>query len=250
MSRRILILSIIMLSLILTSCKKERPVKDTYTLLTAMKAKYAGKWYSKLCFEQNTHYYRDDSLVKTRLWFEAMQSPDKLIVKYDSINSGSGMLFANDTMWEFETDSVISSRKAIHNLLLMSFGVYFFDPAVTMAKLAENDYKTSIFRRDTIDGKEVYVIGALKNDSLANQIWVEKERLLFLGLSKNSGFGLRKVMFSDYTPVEGGGFAPGKITFYTDGKIVMLEEYKNIRIPKDLKADIFRPVKFSRAIWE
>jgi hypothetical protein len=247
MKKSVLLFFVLLLTI--AGCKWQAPVEDTLGLLTAMKSRYEGKWYTDLVFEQQTEVYASDSLVESRLWLEAMQAPDRLIVLYDSFGSGAGMLFRNDSMYEFSHFAVEHSRKAIHDLLLMSFGVYHFDPAQTLEKLKENRFKTDNFHVDNYGGKDVYVIGALAGDTLSSQIWIEKERMVLLWLSKQSAAGSRKVEFLDYIEMPGGGYVPSEIRFITNGKTSIVEKYTKIRV-QALDPRIFEPGDFSKAVWQ
>lgn len=244
--RKMLLLMCVVL-IFSASCKREKPITTTRALVETMLERYSNNWYTGLCFEQMTMFYENDSLTGERLWLEALQAPDKIIIKYDSFSSGSGMLFRADSMYSYENDSLISARKTIHYLLLMCLGIYHQPADLTLAKLSESGFDTAIFRQDTYLGEKAWVIGAQPGDTTSNQAWFDAENLLFLYSVKQSSDGIRRVEFHDYVKVEESGYSPRILLFFTNGKLVMREEYRNIRICDDLSDSVFDPNRFTEA---
>jgi hypothetical protein len=46
-------------------------------VLKQMYDRYSGKWYHTFTFVQKTENFKNDSLVKTSTWYEAIMFPDK-----------------------------------------------------------------------------------------------------------------------------------------------------------------------------
>ncbi len=56
--------------------------KDAEAVLREMHNKYAGKWYKSFTFTQTTEQFRNDSLLKTSTWYEAIIFPDKFRIDF------------------------------------------------------------------------------------------------------------------------------------------------------------------------
>mgnify|MGYP003133206509 CR=1 FL=1 len=220
------------------------------SLLEKMYARYQGKWYKNLTFDQQTiRYDEDGNVVSENIWYEAIQMPDKLAIKFDEMDKGNGMIFRNDSIYQLKEGVVSASRIMYHPLLILGFSVYD-QPAVKTARaltILGFDLEKA-YQRD-YNGKKVYVVGALEGDESSNQFWIDKETLLFVRMTQNFGNGRNQdVHFDKYEKVDGGWVAT-EIKFYTDNKLRLLETYSNIKSPKSLSPEIFEPNSFEGAKW-
>ncbi len=76
-------------------------IKNGSELITAMHAKYDGKWYSTLTFVQNTITHKPDGTKESATWYEAMNLPGRLRIDFAPIEKGDGMLFADGKIFSF-----------------------------------------------------------------------------------------------------------------------------------------------------
>jgi hypothetical protein len=58
------------------------------------------------------------------------------------------------------------------------------------------------------------------------------------------GKGVNDVVFTDYTNIENYWVAK-KVIFRQNGKLAMVENYFDIKFPKELNKDLFDPEKFN-----
>ena len=56
--------------------------KDSEEVLQKMYRQYAGKWMHSFTFNQTTENYRNDSLIRTATWYEAVVYPDKFRIDF------------------------------------------------------------------------------------------------------------------------------------------------------------------------
>jgi len=228
------------------SCSNK--INNGEELIEEMQNIYYGKWYQKIAFEQNSYFYKNDSIYKKQVWCEAYQFPGNLAIKFDSITSGSGYLFSKDTFSVFSSGELMSQRRWIHDLVVLSMDIYSQEVNKTVEQLKELGYDLNKMHSNTWNGKEVFVVGANKGDTLSTQFWIEKERLLLLRtLTMENGI-YKEVIFDDYTKFND-SWIEQTVIFKYDTKIVMKEEYFNIREAKGINTMNFNPENFVDLFW-
>lgn len=214
-------------------------------LVEAMYKKYKNDWYKTLTFNQATTFYNAEGKVaREQTWLEAMKLPSSLIVKFDSITSGNGILFKNDSMFTMNAGKQFAARKLHHPLLILGFSVYAQAPEKTINALKELKIDFTKMKVGTWQGKENYIIG----DENGTHFYIEKERLLFTKLiqkSQNNVF--TETQFNKYEPL-GKGWVSPEVLFFTSGKMTLKEVYNDIKSPV-LKEEIFNPEHFQKSSW-
>lgn len=173
-----------------------------------------------------------------------MSSPGKLLIKFKSKDSKNGVLFVNNTVHVYSENTEPQQKPMIHDLALIAFGVYFLQPEKTIHLIDSLGYNLNIVREDLFNDRKVYVIGAFKNDSVSNQIWVDAERFYLHRLIYKQGKSNRDVILSNYKKMRGNWVAK-KIIFKQNGILQMEEDYFDIKFPKTLNDQLFDPEKFN-----
>ncbi len=87
----------------------------------------------------------------------------------------------------------------------------------------------------------MYVIGGSPGNERSNQIWIDKERLLFVRAIQPAGGTSPKFIdfrFDDYVQVPG-GWVSEHVETYLDGTIVQREDYSDVRPNAPLEAAQF-----------
>ena len=209
---------------------------------------YDGKWFKKIAFEQNSYFYKNDSIYKKQIWYETYQFPGKLAIKYDSISSGDGLLFANDTLSVFRAGEIISQKRRIHDLVVLSMDICSQDVGKTISQLNELGYDLTKMHINIWNGKEAYVVGAEKGDTTSKQFWIEKERLIFVRMLSIENGQYKEIIFDDYTKFND-SWIEQTVIFKLDGKIFMKEEYFNIRESNNINPNNFNPNNFKNIKW-
>ncbi|MCK4662288.1 MAG: hypothetical protein KAT68_05445 [Bacteroidales bacterium] len=209
---------------------------------------YNGKWFKKIAFEQNSYFYKNDSIYKKQIWYEMYQFPGKLAIKYDSISSSDGLLFANDTLSIFQAGEIISQKRKIHDLVVLSMDICSQDVNKTISQLNELGYDLTKIHNDIWNGKEVYVVGAEKGDTMSRQFWIEKERLIFVRMLSIENEQYKEIIFDNYTKFND-SWIEQTVIFKLNGKMTMKEEYFNIREPNSINQKNFNPKNFKNLEW-
>lgn len=226
------------------SCTVSEP-KNGKELVKSMHKKYKSDWYKTLTFKQATIYYNEDNkIVKEQTWLEAMKLPSSLAIKFDSINSGNGIVFKNDSIYSFNGGKTVSVRKLYHPLLILGFSVYTQSPEKTIDDLTQLKIDLSKIKTTTWQGKENYVVG----DENEIHFYVEKDRLLFTKIvQKGRDNSINETQFNKYEPLNKGWISP-EVLFFTNGKMTLKEVYREIKTPI-LNSEIFDVTQFLSAKW-
>ncbi len=226
--------------------KNKSFIKTGYDALEAMRNAYSGgRWYKHFTFSQEVQYFtKDGKPDKKQVWHEAATFPGKLIIKFDTKDSKNGVLFENNTYHGFQEGKAAVKQAMVHDLLLAGFDVYYLKPWETARQLDSLGYNLNKVREDKWMGREVLVIGADAGDSLSPQIWIDKERFYLHRIVYKQRGALRDVTFENYEKQEGNWVATF-VTFKQNGVLQMTERYYDIKFPKSIKEDWFKPEKFT-----
>jgi hypothetical protein len=243
-------IKVLLLPLALMSSFSPSDIKTSEDLLQAMHKHYASSWYKTLTFVQATKRYKPDSTLLTSTWYEAFSFPGSMRIDMDSIGY-NGIIFSRDSQYVFREGKLVSTRRSVHLLLLLGFDIYFLPVQETLARLKESRIDLSILREDTWQGRAVYVVGAKKEDSHSSQFWIDKERLTFVRLlqpAARDGAQTQEVQFNKYERLSGGWISP-EVIIKLDDKIIMTEEYSEIKAGVKLDPRLFDPQHWQTARW-
>jgi hypothetical protein len=235
----------------LLSTDSQRPIGTPRDLLEAMRARYGGKWYRSVTFLQNNTEHHPDGTVGHPVWREWLESPGKLRIEFQPADSGSGILFANDSIYPFRHDSLLARRPFVHPLLVLGFDVYMQPVERTIAQLQQPPRRVdlSVLSENSWEGRPVWVVGAKAGDLHTRQFWVDKERLLFVRMLEPAPRDTTKTAdtrFNKYQPLAGGWIAP-EVEFLVDGQPQVLEEYKEIQANLTIPASFWDPGQWKAA---
>ncbi|HEX2679736.1 MAG TPA: hypothetical protein VHQ03_00420 [Candidatus Dormibacteraeota bacterium] len=223
--------------------------KNGRDLIRAMHDRYAGIWYRTLAFTQRNT--ATDSLGREThsTWREYLASPGNLRIDFLPADSGTGIVFRNDSEYVFAHDTLVRSIALVHPLLVLGFDVYVEPVDTTLAKLSRLGIDLSIMHEDVWQGRPVYAVGAPPGDRQHIQFWVDRERLVFLRMLQPARQDPTKVAdtrFEDYREV-GRAWLSARVVFLVGDKPNWLEEYTDIRTALPLDAGLFDPHRFGSA---
>jgi hypothetical protein len=228
-------------------------VREPFTsgeqLLEAMQNRYAGRWYRTLTFVQETSEFPAGAPEKRSTWYEALLLPSRLRIDFEPIDQGNGVLVRGDTQYVMQRGSVVRQIPRANELLLLGFDVYFLEPSASAAWLRRIGFDLSRIRLDVWQGRQVYVVGARDaSDLRSRQFWVDREHLLFVRLLQPAGTTERTqdIRFLRYQKLGRTWIAP-LVEMYDDGRLVLKEEYRHMRVDVQLDSALFDPGRFSSA---
>ena len=207
-------------------------------VIRAMHDRYAQSWYHTLTFSQRTTLRTPADTMVVQTWNEEAMFPGRLRVEIQRPTGAITAMYLGDSEYVWRGDSVFARVESRNILLIMGFDVYTQPAERTMAMLAKEHYPMTPVREDMWEGRKAYVIG-----SGAHQIWVDKERLLFVRAVQPSPRDSTKGLdyrFDNYVETQP-GWVSETVETYSDGEIVQREEYSDVRPNAPVDAQRFTP---------
>lgn len=210
---------------------------DHPTIIHQMQAHWIGKWPAFRVFSQTVDFYQMDTIISKQVWHEWMALPGRLRIDFHEKNSGSGMLFRNDSVYYFQEGQLVGSEWKLHPLLILADDVFFEAPEVILAKLAVLGFDVS----KTSENDSVFIAGIEDvNDDSSAFFMVDKQNLWLRYVKYWEGDICFEVFMDDYFYTDGFP-SEGRVSFYRDGQLVMVEKYFNVVVPAALEIELFSP---------
>ncbi|MDX9694510.1 MAG: hypothetical protein RBT49_01855 [Bacteroidales bacterium] len=241
-----LIFIVVGFCLLAFSCQKEP--KSGFEVIEIMKAKYNNTFYTNFTFAQHVNKYENDSITSKEIWHEAYSFPNKLLIKFEGFDTGNGIIFRNDSLYLFKDNLLVTGYKRLHDLIVLGLDIYELPTEEIYSKIKELDYDLNKICSASINGRPMYCIGVSNENEQANKFYIDKEFLYFVKNTKYQKGDINETVFSNYQNIDGKLVAT-KILFYKNGKLIMDEEYYDIKFPKNLDLSIFEPSNFVNVIW-
>lgn len=214
-------------------------------LVKAMHDRYPD-WYSTLTFVQKTTDLRKNT-VET--WYEAARIPGMLRIDIAPIDSGKMILFRNDSIYQFSGAELKGGGPFVHPLMVLGFDIYRDPVEKSVGRLEALGFDLTKFREDTWQGRPVYVVGAEKGDTASRQFWIDKERLVFVRSVETTRSGtISEVQFNKYERLGKGWIAP-EVLFLANGKLVLREEYSEMKEGMKLPEELFHGGGYGKPGW-
>ncbi|HXD91807.1 MAG TPA: hypothetical protein VNX01_01270 [Bacteroidia bacterium] len=204
-------------------------------LLAAMHKKYYHNYCKTVQFEQKTIRYKDDVVTDTVYWYEWISYPDKFRIDIGTKFGGNGVVFKNDSAYNYKKHQLVKTRADVNDLLLLLGGMYFrkFDDVTT--RLKKLGYDLGKIKTDTLNNVNCFVVGV----EGSYQIWVDKKDLKVIGLkTKLTETDWLEIHFDAFQK-SCNGFNETKVTAKKNGKLEQVEEYQNIKTEIIIPDSIF-----------
>lgn len=225
---------------------------DARSLVGRMNGDWTGRFYQTLAFRQQNVTYTSAGEQRSE-WFERQRVPGFLRIDFTSqAPPGSGLIYRGDSVYVFDAGRPAQSAPQPHPLLLLAADVYGRPVERTLADLARLRIDTTVFRRDTWEGRPVWVVGAAAGDTLANQFWIDDERMLLVRLIHGpprtaQGNPPPTDYRISYQEVE--GFAvPREIVFLRNGRPYFRETYVDARPNAPVDDAVFDPARWTEHV--
>lgn len=218
-------------------------ITDAESLVRAMHARWADRWYSTLTFTQTTTRVLPNDSVTVEEWREWAAIPGRLRIEMGPRELGRTVIYARDSSFVLNQDRVVRRLDRWNDLMILGFDVYRQPPERTMEQLRRGGYDLSKFHVDSLDGVPVYVVGAARGDTTTKQFAIEADRLLFMRIVEpipNQAGKTQHIWFRRYEPLGQAWIAP-EVEVLVDGRRVFHETYADIRIGATLDEALFNP---------
>jgi hypothetical protein len=210
-------------------------------IVRSMHDQYVGRWFRTLTFVQTTTLYRPTGdTVQT--WYESMAVPGKLRIDIAPLSDGKGYLFRADSTYLVTHGAVTKAMGQGNALLMLAFDAYVQPVDTTLAEVRQQGIDLAKVHAGVWDGRAAWVVGADRGDTVATQIWIDRERLVVLRVRLKQ----RDVRFSNYLRVGGGWVAPS-VDMFVNGVLVQHEQYASITPEPPLNTALFDPAQWTTA---
>lgn len=221
-------------------------VTDGESLIRAMHARYAGKWYKTLTFTQTTSLLGQTGANSDQMWYEAFSLPGRMRIDYGNPDLGNGMLVRSDSSYLFSNGRLARSVSGWTELMLLTQDVYHLQPEVTISILRSLGYQMSRMRVSSFDGRSAYVIGSTSvTDSSSKQFWVERDRLLLVRIREKRGEGQFSDLRNGDFAQAGNGWVARQTYQMLNGQPRLHQQLAGIKADVALDPALFDPKQWS-----
>ncbi len=257
-------LSLVTVALAVSACGTPRPaaptpgapvgqtvaaaqVRSARDLVRMAQAMHSERFYRSLTFRQTTTFYGEQG-TRSETWIEALELPGLLRIDLPEPGQGNVVIYRGDSTYVYREGTQVVARPGGNPLLQLGFDLYWLPPMRALAYMADAGIDTSVVTENAHAGRPAWVIGARPGDTTSAQVWYDRERLVFLRLIQNDGEEVTDIRFEGYEPLAGGWIAP-RVEIYSDGVLVMTEDYHDLRTAVDLPAGTFTPTGAPAVHW-
>ena len=217
-------------------------------ILKQMYDRYHGKWYKTLTFVQTTERYRNDSLINTSTWYEAISFPNKFRIDFGKPANGDAVIFSNDSVFNFQKGQLKKTGIQFNDLTFLLGGMYFMPFDSALARLRSLHYDLDKFHEDVWNGRPVLVVGTSNNQEKINQLWIDREKLVLVRLLKFDDGRKVDAVFDNHIQL-GGGWSETTCIFYINDHLIQKEFYKECKPNVELDPALFEPASFGKWHW-
>ncbi len=230
-----------------------RSFRSGHEVLQAMHDLYQGHWPPYVTFTQRTIRYPKPGVQDTTLWHEAL-ALGKLRIDMEPLAEGNGVLYVDGQRYGFRSGQLADSASDTNPLAVLLSDVYL-QPVERSAHVLDSlGIDLSLARRDTLEGRPVWIVGAAAGDTTSPQFWVDADRLLAVRDIQPLGDGrLLDATIGGWQPL-GDGWVETHLDLRVDGRLFQTEEYSDIRAPDTLDPALFDPARWAPATstryWE
>lgn len=192
-------------------------------------------------FSQKNTHYRNDSIIGNSEWHEYIEFPDKFRIDFGKPEDGNFVIFKNDSSYRYKNKELKKINENSNTLLLLLGGMYYREFSDIITRLEKEHYNTKIVSEQKWNKQRMLVIGAIKGDTLSNQIWVDKKTWRVVRIiEKMDEKSIMDMTFDAYQK-NCNGYTETKVTFKRNGKVEQVEEYYNIKPVDKIPLEVFSP---------
>lgn len=223
-------------------------ISDGRGVLTAMHARYTGKFFTTLSFAQNTTNISASGREIKGVWNEYLAVPGRLRIDYLPLTSRSGVLYTGGRIHAFTDGKAQPPQRGWNALHVLIADVYGQPVDTTVFQLDSLGFDLASARQDQWQGKAMWVVGAKAGDSTTSQFWIDRDSLLVRRVIQRDSRAARPVVsdirFYRYQDVSGYPVS-FDVHFYRDGRLYFKEEYFDVQVNVPIPPEVFDPSKWS-----
>ena len=223
-------------------------ISDGHGVLRAMHSRYAGRWYSSVEIALSNTLYGTDGRQTRSNWREFLGVPARQRIDYLPLEQQSGVLYVDGRIYSFVNGKQSATQQGRNPLAILVADVYAQPVDSTVHQLDSLGFDLDKVREDFWGGDRVYVVGATAGDSTTHQFWIDRDSLLVERVIQRTNQGARTIIsdvrFARYSDV--GGFPIAReMQIYRDGRLVLHQNYSDVKVNVALPRELFDPAKFA-----
>ena len=185
-------------------------------------------------------------------WYEAEEIPGKARVDFAPLANRNTSIWRSDvdTGYVFRNGQLANKIPMLAATMWTLMDMYAVPPEQTAAALRKRNFDLSKVHEREWRGRPVIVVGALADDTLSSQVWLDKERLYAVRQIAKAPNGAHLVQEFDKHVFMEGGWIEQEIRIYgPDGKLSLFEEYTNTKVNVQLPPDFFKGDQYRAPHW-
>lgn len=217
-------------------------------LVRAMRERYEGKFPKTLTFLQNNTAYTTTGQEQKSQWYQHVEVPGKMRIAFLPASQRSGLVQVNDRVASFDNGIRVDFRRSVNPMLLLTSDVFAVPLSAVIKGLDSLNVDTEVVRTDEWEGRPVYVVGAKSGDTISNQMWVDRDRLLLVRFIQRDRRGDRTIVSDirvrNYRDVEG-FLLPTEFLTVRNGRPVWRAQYSDIRVNEPLPPGVFDQARWN-----
>ncbi|HEY3934671.1 MAG TPA: hypothetical protein VGL65_08630 [Gemmatimonadales bacterium] len=209
--------------------------------------KYRGKWFHSALYIQRTVLPADQRI---ETWYVAVQPPGRVRVDVAPAATGRVVIYRNDTTYEIGGGRLRSATEGVLPFLLVLHDLQTAKPEQTIAMLRRYGFDLTRTHNTTWDGAPVIVVGALAGDTVSNQFWLDRDRLVLVRMIEKNMDPRRPLdaRVTGYKPADG-GWLPRSVRVYLGNDLSIAEDYSEPKLDIPLELDLFEPMPYHLPKW-
>jgi hypothetical protein len=222
--------------------------EDGEALLRRMNAAHRSTWFKSLVFVQRTTWPGTERPEET--WYETMQRPGFLRLDMEREGQLVGRsIFRADSVYQEMEGRPPVARTLLHPLLLLLHDIHVGNADSVIAKVRTLGFDLTRTGEATWDGEKVITVGAATGDSTSRQFWVDPARLVVVRMIQPAANGALSDTRVGRFSRDGDALVEREITFLTNGRVTLVEEYTWIRTGATIPAAVFDPASRGLPAW-
>jgi len=237
-----------LLSVMVVACSPKQETVDIekitngYDLIRAMNIQYQGKWYDKLFIEQKIEFFKEGKPYRDEVSYEYLMLPGKARNYMGDPEEGNYEIYLNDSMYVFQSDSLVHKQDAVYPLLVLGFDVYLQKPEKTFKQLNMSHFNMKKMHLAEWRDRPVFVVGAAKGDDKSPQFWIDKERLYCVRVKYNPMSKIQiDIELNEFKPLNEAWIAT-HFTYKRNGELIIVENYLDYSVPDNIDPELFNVV--------
>jgi hypothetical protein len=209
-------------------------------VIGAMRRAHPSRALRSLAFTMTTTEHRGDSATPGRARAHA-SLPGKFRVTRLPTSTRTGYVRDRQRLAVFEAGRRVASANRVDLAILLAYDVYAQSIDTTIMWLDSARVRFALARRDELEGRGVWVVGATEGDTTSLQFWVDADEWRVLRvIQRDPGAPntLVDTRFTEFTDVLGVPVPLRSVT-YRNGRLAATQEMSNVAANPSLPSRSF-----------